>query len=68
MGQENPLGQVNTPAAPPKVSKPAEGGGAEAPGSVSAPRSNVPRLRVTANLVLVPMDGDRPAESAGDGS
>ncbi len=53
--QENPLGQVKTPTAAPKLAKPSDTGGAEAPGSVSAPRSSVPRLKVTANLVLVPM-------------
>ncbi len=39
--QENPLDQVKTPTAAPKAAKPAEG--AEAPGSVAAPRSSVPR-------------------------
>ncbi len=52
--QENPLGQVSTPTAAPKAPKPEENE-VQAPGSVSAPRSSVPRLRVTANLVLVPM-------------
>ena len=47
-GQENPLGQVNTPA--PAVAKPAE-----APGSVQAPRSTIAKIHVDANLVLVPM-------------
>ena len=53
-GQENPLGQVHTPVAAPKApaeekTEPAKDG---VPGA-SAMR--VPRLRVTANLVLVPM-------------
>jgi Ca-activated chloride channel homolog len=53
--QENPLGQVVTPA-PVKALKPAEAPGeAEAPGSVRLPKSTVPKLRVEANLVLVPM-------------
>lgn len=46
--QENPLGQVSTPQ-PVAPRKP------EAPGSVTAPDSNAMRLRVEANLVLVPM-------------
>ncbi len=55
-GQENPLGQVATPAPVRPAPKPAE-----APGSVSAPAAagsregRVPKLSVTANLVLVPM-------------
>ena len=59
--QENPLGQVATPAPVRTAPRPAE-----APGSVSAPpissggqgaggRIRVPQLKVTANLVLVPM-------------
>ncbi len=58
--QENPLGQVKTPA-PAKSAEPAAGGaaggttGGEAPGSVKAPKSNVPTLKVEAKLVLVPM-------------
>jgi len=52
--QENPLGQVATPA-PVKKAAEAPGGEAEAPGSVRAPKSTVPKLRVEANLVLVPM-------------
>ena len=48
-GQENPLGQVNTPSAAPAVKR-------EAPGSIEAPvNTKVPRLRAEANLVLVPM-------------
>ena len=50
-GQENPLGQVQTPA-PVKTAKPAE---------PKEPASKVPRLRVTANLVLVPMTVTDPA-------
>ena len=47
--QENPLGQVNTPAAAPVTKH-------EAPDSVAAPStSKIPRLRAEANLVLVPM-------------
>ena len=55
-GQENPLDQVHTPAAAaPKKA-------AEAPGVVeAAPSAKVPRLRVTANLVLVPMTVTDPA-------
>ncbi len=54
--QENPLGEVHTPVAAPKAPAPEKTEGtAEAPGAVAAPRSNVPRLHVTANLVLVPM-------------
>jgi Ca-activated chloride channel family protein len=45
--QENPLGQVKTPVGTPKA--------VEAPGSVALPKSNVPRIRAEANLVLVPM-------------
>jgi Ca-activated chloride channel homolog len=52
--QENPLGQVVTPA-PVKVDKPAGAVEAEAPGSVRPPKSTTPKLRVEANLVLVPM-------------
>jgi Ca-activated chloride channel family protein len=50
--QENPLGQVQTPA--PVKTNSVE---ANAPGSVAAalPKSNVPRLKIEANLVLVPM-------------
>ena len=61
--QENPLGQVATPAPIKTAPKPAE-----APGSVSAPaatgagrQGRVPQLRVTANLVLVPMTVTDPA-------
>jgi Ca-activated chloride channel family protein len=46
--QENPLGQVNTPVGQPAKSP-------EAPGSSSAPESRVHRMKVEANLVLVPM-------------
>lgn len=56
-GQENPLGQVKTPA-PAPVARPVEAAPTpNAPGSVTAAslRSNVERLHVTANLVLVPM-------------
>lgn len=46
--QENPLGQVHTPVgAPVKVP--------EAPGTVIAPETKLPKLKVEANLVLVPM-------------
>ena len=53
--QENPLGQVKTPA---PVEKHAEAPGT--PAEVTAagtilPRSGIPRLRMEANLVLVPM-------------
>lgn len=52
--QENPLGQVHTPVAAPKApveekTEPAKEGAAGTSGM------RVPRLRVTANLVLVPM-------------
>ena len=63
--QENPLGQVTTPA-PVKTEKPAEA--AEAPGALKLPKSTVPRLRVEANLVLVPMTVDRSDEPPGDGT
>jgi Ca-activated chloride channel family protein len=49
IAQENPLGQVQTPA-PAPVPKPAQ-----APGAIEIPGSRLPRLRVEANLVLVPM-------------
>jgi Ca-activated chloride channel family protein len=55
--QENPLGQVETPA-PVKTPKPAEAeapGDAQAPGSLKLPRSSTPRIRLEATLVLVPM-------------
>jgi Ca-activated chloride channel family protein len=53
--QENPLSQVQTPA-PAKAKLAADAvGDAEAPGAVTAPKSTVPRLRLEANLVLVPM-------------
>ena len=55
-GQENPLDQVHTPS--PVGPKKAP----EAPGAAdTAPSSKVPRLRVTANLVLVPMTVTDPA-------
>ena len=47
--QENPLGQVATPAPTKTVKSP------EAPGATAPNGSRVPSLRVTANLVLVPM-------------
>ena len=52
--QENPLGQVATPA--PVKTTPANSE-ANAPGSIagSLPKSSVPRLKMEANLVLVPM-------------
>ena len=46
--QENPLGQVHTPVGVPAKAP-------EAPGSVSAPELKLPKIRVEANLVLVPM-------------
>ncbi len=53
--QENPLGQVQTPA-PVKAKVAGDAAGdAEAPGSVKVPTSGVPRLHLEANLVLVPM-------------
>ena len=52
--QENPLGQVETPA-PVKTTKPADAPEGEAPGAVRLPKSTVPRIRLEANLVLVPM-------------
>jgi len=54
-GQENPLDQVATPAPVKKTVAPV--GEAEAPGSLIglAPKSKLPRLRMEANLVLVPM-------------
>jgi Ca-activated chloride channel family protein len=53
--QENPLGEVQTPI-PAKALKPPDSPPeAEAPGSVSAPKSRVPRLKLETNLVLVPM-------------
>ncbi len=54
-GQENPLGQVHTPVAAPKA--PAEEKTEPAKDGAAAGTSGmrVPRLRVTANLVLVPM-------------
>ena len=71
LAQENPLGQVHTPVAAPKAPVPekTEGGaateGAGAPGAAAPitgepagpPPSamRVPRMRVQANLVLVPM-------------
>jgi Ca-activated chloride channel family protein len=56
--QENPLGQVKTPA--PAAEKKADAPGTEAPVSPTPagtilPRTGVPRLRMEANLVLVPM-------------
>ena len=55
--QENPLGQVKTPA---PVEKHAEAPGSVTPTDVTKagtilPRSSIPRLRMEANLVLVPM-------------
>jgi len=57
-GQENPLGQVTTPA--PKPAVPAAGGTLDpalpaVPGTVIPRNGNTPRLRVEANLVLVPL-------------
>jgi Ca-activated chloride channel family protein len=54
-GQENPLDQVATPNPVKKLSTPPNE--AEAPGSLIgvAPKSKLPRLRMEANLVLVPM-------------
>ena len=53
--QENPLDQVKTPApaALPKPAAPPDE--ANAPGSVTGPKSRLPRLKMEANLVLVPM-------------
>ena len=57
-GQENPLGQVKTPTAAPKPAVEAPAGSApgnpNAPGE-AVPKLNYPRLRMEANLVLVPM-------------
>jgi Ca-activated chloride channel family protein len=52
--QENPLDQVATPA---PIKSPAAPTEANAPGSIASalPKSNVPRLKMEANLVLVPM-------------
>ena len=66
--QENPLGQVETPA-PVKAAKSADApaggdlaaatkfgnGTSEAPGTLKLPNSGLPHLRMEANLVLVPM-------------
>ena len=51
--QENPLGQVETPGVKAAVKDAVKN--PEAPGSVEAPRSTVPRIHVEANLVLVPI-------------
>ena len=55
VAQENPLGQVKTPA-PAATPKPADAPAEpNAPGSITAPKSRLPRLKMEANLVLVPM-------------
>ena len=68
--QENPLGQVHTDTAPP-APKPGEdkrpvvdGNGTNA-AALATSKGN-PRIRVDVNMVLVPNDGDRPDEPAGD--
>ncbi len=55
VAQENPLDQVATPA--PVKTTPSSPPEANAPGSIAniLPKSTVPRLRMEANLVLVPM-------------
>jgi Ca-activated chloride channel family protein len=55
--QENPLGQVKTTTAPEKKASPAPvdtSSEPNAPGT-SIPKSSLPKLRMEANLVLVPM-------------
>ena len=55
--QENPLGQVETPSPmrTPKADGGETSGEAQAPGAIKLPRSSTPRIRLEANLVLVPM-------------
>ena len=54
-GQDNPLGQVKTPVDKhPEAPAPAAPVDPNAPGGI-IPRSSLPRLRMEANLVLVPM-------------
>ena len=54
--QENPLGQVATPAPVKKAAEAPSDAPPESPGTVlRGTKSNVPRLKMEANLVLVPM-------------